>query len=172
MAYEFYVTVEGSKQGRFKGESDRQAHADKVPGLSFHYSVASPRDAASGMATGRRTHQPVSFVKEWGAATPQFQQAMITNELFKSVLFEFLKVNDNGEEYVFHTIKLGTALISEIQQYIDPAGSPGSAGGLSGDTGPLEKISFNFQRIEITNIDGQTTAVDELRAQREAPDPG
>ncbi len=132
-----------------------------MPGLAFHYSVASPRDAASGMATGRRTHQPVSFVKEWGAATPQFQQAMITNESFKSVLFEFLKVNDNGEEYVFHTIKLGTALITEIQQYIDPVSTSGNVGG---DTGPLEKISFNFQRIEITNIDGQTTAVDELRA--------
>ncbi len=129
MAYEFYVTVEGTRQGKFKGESDRKAHEDKVPGLAFHYSVASPRDAASGMATGRRTHQPVSFVKEWGAATPQFQQAMITNETFKSVLFEFLKVNDNGEEYVFHTIKLGTALITEIQQYIDPASTPGIVGG-------------------------------------------
>jgi type VI secretion system secreted protein Hcp len=114
----------------------------------------------------------VSFVKEWGAATPQFQQAMITNETFRSVLFEFLKVNDNGEEYVFHTIQLGTALITEIQQYIDPANTPGITWGQSGDTGPLEKISFNFQRIEITNIDGQTTAVDELRAVRDAPDPG
>ena len=93
---------------------------------------------------------------------------MITNESFKSVLFEFIKVNDNGEEYVFHTIKLGTALITEIQQYIEPADTPG----IGGDTGPLEKISFNFQRIEITNIDGQTTAVDELRAVRDAPDPG
>ena len=108
-------------------------------------------------------------MKEWGAATPQFQQAMITNESFKSVLFEFLKVNDNGEEYVFHTIKLGTALITEIQQYIDPVSTSGNVGG---DTGPLEKISFNFQRIEITNIDGQTTAVDELRAQRDVPDQG
>lgn len=36
-----------------------------------HYSVKSPRDSASGQASGKRTHHPVTFVKEWGAATPQ-----------------------------------------------------------------------------------------------------
>ena len=35
------------------------------------YQVKSPRDASSGMASGKRQHRPVTFVKEWGAATPQ-----------------------------------------------------------------------------------------------------
>jgi hypothetical protein len=35
------------------------------------YSVKSPRDAASGQASGKRMHKPVTFVKEWGATTPQ-----------------------------------------------------------------------------------------------------
>ncbi len=35
------------------------------------YSIKSPRDAASGQASGKRTHKPVTFVKEWGATTPQ-----------------------------------------------------------------------------------------------------
>jgi len=79
MAHEFYVTVEGSKQGKLKGESPREQHKDKLPGLGFHYSVSSPRESGSGQATGRRIHQPVSFVKEWGAATPQLFQALTTN---------------------------------------------------------------------------------------------
>jgi len=33
--------------------------------------VNAPRDASSGMATGKRQHKPVTFVKEWGAATPE-----------------------------------------------------------------------------------------------------
>lgn len=36
-----------------------------------HYYVKSPRDTSSGQATGKRTHHPVTFVKEWGASTPQ-----------------------------------------------------------------------------------------------------
>jgi len=31
----------------------------------------SPRDAGSGMPTGKRQHGTVTIVKEWGAATPQ-----------------------------------------------------------------------------------------------------
>jgi hypothetical protein len=38
------------------------------------YSVKSPRDAASGQASGKRTHKPVTFVKEWGPTTPQLAQ--------------------------------------------------------------------------------------------------
>lgn len=33
--------------------------------------VLTPRDSASGMPTGKRQHSPVTFVKEWGPASPQ-----------------------------------------------------------------------------------------------------
>ena len=162
MAFEFYVTVDASRQGKLQGESPRDQHEGKLPGLSFHYSVGSPRDAASGMATGRRTHQPVSFVKEWGAASPQLFTALTTNEVLKSVLFEFVKTNDNGEEYVFHTIKLSDARVIDIEQYVELATTQGP----STDTLPLEKISFTFQRIELENVDGKTSAIDDLKGQR------
>ena len=155
MAFEFYVTIEGTKQGLLKGESVREAHQDKMAGLAFHYQVSSPRDAASGMATGKRQHQPITFVKEWGAASPQLFTAAVTNEQLKSVVFEFVRTNDNGEEYVFHTIKLGTAVITSIEQYIDEVPPEGR------DTVGKEKVSLTFQRIEIENADGKTSAIDE-----------
>ena len=155
MAYEFYVTATASKQGKLKGESAHQRKEDKLVGLAFHYSVAPPRDAASGQVSGKRKHLPVSFVKRWGASSPQFFQALTTNEQFKSVLFEFVGTSETGEEHVFHTIKLSNALVTEIEQYVEP-----------GDTGPLEKITFTFQRIDLENIDGGTSATDELLAGR------
>ena len=30
-----------------------------------------PRDSASGMASGKRMHKPLTVIKEWGAASPQ-----------------------------------------------------------------------------------------------------
>ena len=36
-----------------------------------HYAINSPRDAASGQASGKRMHKPITITKEWGAATPQ-----------------------------------------------------------------------------------------------------
>lgn len=42
--------------------------AGKVTEASY---VITPREAASGMATGKRQYAPVKIVKEWGAASPQ-----------------------------------------------------------------------------------------------------
>ena len=48
------------------------------------YQVISPRDAASGQASGKRMHKPFTIVKEWGAATPQLM-AMKTGYDVKKV---------------------------------------------------------------------------------------
>ncbi len=64
MAYELYRRIDGTKQGTFEGESDRQAHQDRMPGFSFGSAIASPRDAATGQATGKRHHEPVVMRKK------------------------------------------------------------------------------------------------------------
>lgn len=46
-----------------------------------HYTVKSPRDSATGMASGKRTHHPITFVKEWGAATPQLMAMKPTYDI-------------------------------------------------------------------------------------------
>ena len=161
MGTEFYVTVEATKQGRLKGESPREAHQDALVGISFHYAVTSPRDVASGQASGRRQHQPVDFVKQWGAASPQLFAAMVGNEVLKSVLFEFVRPDEQGGEVVFHTIRLTNASITAIEQFIkgDPEPPPT-------DPRALERISLTFQRIEIENLDGHTSATDDLKGGR------
>lgn len=47
------------------------------------YQVKGPRDATSGMASGKRTHHPVTFVKEWGASTPQLAAIKPTYDVKK-----------------------------------------------------------------------------------------
>lgn len=38
-----------------------------------YYTITSPRDSASGQATGKRQHGAVTFTKEWGPSTPQLK---------------------------------------------------------------------------------------------------
>jgi type VI secretion system secreted protein Hcp len=149
MAYEFYVTIEGSQQGKLKGDSKRKAHKGAITGLAFEYAVTSPRDAGSGQATGRRQHSPITITKRWGAATPQLFQALVTNELLKSVLIEFVKTSPQGKEVVYHTVKLTNANVVSIEQYANP------------EDRELEEVSISFQKIEIDNKDGGTSAVDD-----------
>jgi type VI secretion system secreted protein Hcp len=156
MAYEFYVTVEGRKQGKFKGESAREAHRNKVAGLRYRYEVTSPRDMATGQASGKRQHGAIQFTKEWGAATPQFFQALVTNEVLSSVLFEFVRTSPEGVEEVHTTIRLTNATVASIEHSIGDTKQERVF-----DTAELETVSFTFQRIEIENKYGKTAAADD-----------
>ncbi len=144
----FYVTIEGAKQGQFKGEGSR----NKIEGLKLFYEVSSPHDPATGQASGKRQHKAVTITKEWGAATPQLFQALVTNEALKSVLFEFIRTTPQGQDEVYYTVKLTNASVSHLKQYTDESGAE------------LEDVSFTFQRIEIDHRPGRTSASDDWRS--------
>lgn len=154
MALQIYATVVGAKQGAFKGESTAQNAKGKIPGVGLTYGVESPRDPASGLATGKRHHEPVVFVKEWGASSPQFYTALSNNESLTSALFEFFSSDAQGRVTVSHTIKLTNAIVSSVEQSVH-------LGDASVDPRELHVISFVFQKIEITDAAGGTTFVDD-----------
>ena len=54
------------------------------------FGLASPRDAATGQATGKRQHHPVTIVKAWGAASPQGLTACAANEDLTEVAVEMV----------------------------------------------------------------------------------
>lgn len=144
-----YVTIEGTKQGRFKGESVREAHKNKLEAWNLGHAISSPRDAATGQASGRRQHGPLTITKAWGAATPQIFQALVTNEVLKSVLIEHLQTTPEGMEEVRGTIKLTNATVSNVVRSTDADGRI------------IEAVSFTYQRIELEDKPGKTAAFDD-----------
>ena len=168
MSHEFYISIEGATQGKFKGESINQKEGkDKITGLSFEGGVKSPRDIATGSATGRRQHQPLKIVKEWGASSPQIFQAAATNELLKKVKIEFYKDKSNkstgsagtsGLE-LYYTIELTNATISEVAWSTGGRGSESTAKHTAQyDSYELETVSFTYQRIEVSEVLAKTSA--------------
>jgi type VI secretion system secreted protein Hcp len=165
MAYEFYVTIKGVKQGDFKGESIRAEHAKKIAGLSYSHEITAPRDIASGRASGKRQHGPITFTKEWGASTPMIFQALVNNEVLESVLFEFYNTNDSGEEQIYHKITLSKATVSKIKQVTGTGESAGSAKTSAiHDTHELEEVSLTYEKIEVESVTGATLAMDDWAA--------
>lgn len=157
MANRFYVTIRGTRQGQFKGEDLHGQQGNKITGLAFRYGIATPHDA-QGQVSGRRQHDAVLLVKEWDAASPQIFQAITTNEVITEVSFEFLKTTPAGQDSPYYTIKLTNASIVKVLMHVD-APTPGTPG----DTRELEEVSFVFQKIEVANLDGHTTAIDDAR---------
>jgi len=150
------VAIRGTKQGQFKGDSTAKGQEKWIRCTQFLLSLTVPRDAATGMASGKRQYAPVVITKEWNAASPQIFQSASTNEVLPQVEFEFSRPSPMGVDTVFETVTLTNATISAVKQYIGfpDAGEPPNPH-------PLEDVSFTFQKIEITNAEGKTTAVDE-----------
>lgn len=53
------------------GSAARESSAPSVSEIVCTYEVKAPRDVATGQASGKRQHKPITITKEWGASTPQ-----------------------------------------------------------------------------------------------------
>jgi type VI secretion system secreted protein Hcp len=156
--YEFYVTITGARQGRFKGETTDERHQGKLVGLAYEQASAvagAPSSRPAGKAAvGKVTHQPVRFTKQWGAASPQLLEALVTGEVLKTVVFEFISTNEMGEQAVFHRVTLFDARVTELRPFIDLDAEPSSLMPLP----PLEEVALAFTGIRVENLTHQTSA--------------
>ena len=157
MAFTCFVTIQGQSQGKFKGEQTfSKLGTGKISVIQFTSEVAVPTDAASGLPTGKRQHKAVSFVKEFGAASPQLFQALAENETLTSVVFEFLTSTAAGEDVVAYTITLTNARVTRMTSFLDR-----TARGKPFDAHDLQRIELVFQKIEHEDKVGKVSATDD-----------
>jgi type VI secretion system secreted protein Hcp len=71
------------------------------------------RDAASGLPTGKRQHKPVVITHELGGSSPQFLNALATNEVLDEVVINFFRMERTGQEVNYYTVKLTDANVSD-----------------------------------------------------------
>ena len=168
MPREAYVRITGEKQGPFKAESPRNTGNEKwIEVLAFLMDLNSPRDPDTGAVIGKRHYGPVKIVKAWGAASPQLLTALATNEVLTQVVIQFIKTNQNGEEYVFQTITLANAAVSDVCRFMgDPEANhtPKLSPSGGAETPELERVSLVFQKIVVEDVDGQTAFSDDWSA--------
>jgi type VI secretion system secreted protein Hcp len=110
--------------------------------IAVSHEIVSPRDAASGLPTGKRQHKPLTIRKEIDKSTPLLMKAIVTNQNLPAILIGMLR---NGNQVM--TIKLTNASVSNRVQ-----------------TGDFETISFTYQKITWTWLDGGITAEDDWEA--------
>ena len=146
------VTIEGEKQGKFKGSSNVKGREDAIEISKYRLAAKSPRDTASGQASGKRQYQAISFKKAIDAASPQFMQAMTTNEKLKSVTFQFYATSaDTGKEGVYQTVTLTNASVSSWVQDFE---------GEEGSGEDMETVELVFEDITLESNIGKTSARD------------
>jgi type VI secretion system secreted protein Hcp len=79
----------------------------------------------------------------------------VNSEVLTTVSLTFNRPASDGKEQTYFTILLTNALVVQIKQYV------GSAPDLTDNANALEDISLTYQKIEISDIDAKTSAVDD-----------
>jgi type VI secretion system secreted protein Hcp len=134
-------SAKGQKTGQFHGGDGSQTLIDFS---GFTEGVVSPRDPASGLPTGKRQHKPITITKEIDASSPLLYNACVTNENLSEVV---INLYSPGGSTPTTTVKLTNASCADLEH-----------------DGQTEKVSFTFQKIEWTYINGGITASDDWEA--------
>ena len=122
MSLNAYVSeATGEKQGKFKGGSIQKGREGWIELIAVNHTITSPRDVASGQATGKRSHKPIRFRMYYDQSLPQWYQALVLNESLKTVTFSFFSPNKLGtaggvgNETLTYEVKLTNAFVSQVE---------------------------------------------------------
>jgi type VI secretion system secreted protein Hcp len=164
MALNAYLKLKGQNSGDVKGSVTQKGREDTIMVHAYTHEIVTPRDAASGLPTGKRMHKPLTITKEIDKSSPILYSILVNNENITEFELQFWKpqikaASGVGSEVQFYTIKLVNANISQMHEYVldnkIPANMP---------IPPMETVSFTYQKIEWTWVDGGITANDDWEA--------
>lgn len=142
-----FLKLEGDTQGEINGGSTDAGHEGDIFVIGYSHTIISPRDAASGLPTGKRQHKPLTITKEVDKSTPLLMNVLAQNENLGKFELRFF-ANVDSVETNFFTIELDNAQIASIHTELRL--------GIN-----VEVVSFVYTSITWTWEDGGITATDD-----------
>ena len=139
------VAMQGHGNTPIKGGDDGTATTMDV--LSFAQGIVSPRDAASGQASGKRQYKPITIVKRVDASTPRLFQACATNEILPTVKFVLHPPGASADQLA---VTLTDASCADVTDSTSESG-----------TMEIETVHFTFRKITVEHLIGKTMFQDD-----------
>lgn len=153
MALNAYLKLEGETQGQVKGSVTQVGREDSIMVIAVNHEILTPRDAASGMATGKRQHKPLVITKEVDKSTPLLYNILTNNENCTKWSLEFWQPSSSGKEFQHYTIELINANLCSIKLEMLNNKYPENM-----QLKEREHVAFTYQKIIWTWNDGGITA--------------
>jgi len=159
-AVDYFIKIDG-----VEGESTDSKHKGEIDLEQFSWGAThiTPRDSASGMATGRGkvTVQDFHFTMKTSKASPKLFLACCNGQRFKTAVLVARKAGKDQQEYL--KVTLSDCMVTKFE-----------AGASADDMVPSEKIGLNFSKIEIEykdqkndgSLGGATKAGYDLKANK------
>jgi type VI secretion system secreted protein Hcp len=128
--------------------------------LYYQQGVATSRQASSGVATGRRTFEPLVIRKWIDKSSPLLAKALAENRVVDGV-FRFFRQNPSGDGTTQHyfTTEITMGRIAAITQFVTDVEEPGEL-----PDQPFEEVQLVFNGISWTHEIGGVTYQDSWSA--------
>jgi len=156
MALNSYLKLKGQEQGDIKGGVTQKGREGKILVMAFDHEIQSPRDPASGLPTGKRIHRPFTITKEIDKSSPLLYSALVNNETITMWELQCFAAKSSGAEVNNYTVTLTNARIVDIISNMLNNKVPENA-----KMPIMEEVSFAYQKIQWTWVDGGITASDD-----------
>lgn len=144
-----------------QGESTQTSlgRENSIECLYFEDSVRTAREKGSGLATGRRTYEPVKIRKRIDKSSPLLARSLCNNEVIEGV-FKFFRPAPSGDGTTeqFFTVEIAEGRISSIRRV-----SPDTIDPASATEPPTEEVCFVFHTITWEYVPGSTIHTDNWR---------
>ena len=150
-----YMKCVGARQGALVGPVTLSGYEGSIEVEVAEHSISSPRDLATGQATGKRQHKPFLITKSTDRTTPMFYNAQVSGEILSNCTIKFVRPGGADGLDQYYSVKLTNASIAST------AFTKGDARASAGRFGEYEEIGFSYQRIEWTITNGGIMAVDD-----------
>jgi len=134
LAFDMFLKIDA-----IPGESTDDKHKDWIEILSYSHGVSQPARVVGGGALEPCQHQDFSLVHTLDKASPQLALYCCNGKHIPEVAIELCRAGGDKRKYMEYV--LSDVIVSSVKP---------SAGTRSGDTLPLEEVSFNYGKIEWT----------------------
>jgi type VI secretion system secreted protein Hcp len=156
MALNAYLNMKGQTQGDVKGSVTQKGREGKIMVIAVQHSVTSPRDAASGLPTGKRQHHPFVITKEVDKSSALLYNMLVNNENIPEWELQFWQPSLAGVEKQYYSVKLTNASIESIRMVMPNNKHPDLM-----KFAEYEEVAFCYQKICWTWTEGGITAEDD-----------
>ncbi len=160
-----FMTIDGGKLGKITGEVIIKGREGSHGLVAYSQEVFTPRDAATGQATGKRQHPPFTIVKRVNQGSPLLMRALVENQTLAKVEISIWGANSRtGAEEKILTYTLTDVSVSSFRSWMPNKSDPAAA-----NDPPLEEVAFVFHKIDMTHHASGNQASDELLGTNAAP---
>lgn len=151
-----YLVIDG-----IEGEVVQKGREGWVEVFGFNHEIVSPRDAASGLPTGKRQHQPIRFVIPHGKTLPLLMRALTQQTPVPKIAVNFFRLNQQGVETLYMKYELTNASVVSVRPWMPNIKDPSTR-----EFGPQVEVAFVYHKIVWTFTDGGITHEDDWETPR------